>query len=434
MEAGTAGVSRGGFGPHWLRSLGGNERRAFNASFMGFGLDAFDLIILTLSLSAIGATFGVGTGATGTLVTVTLAISAVGGIVAGVLADRIGRVKTLMITVGWFSVFTALSGFAQTYEQLLFLKAMQGLGFGGEWATGAALIAEAARPEHRGRLLGLVQASWAVGWGLAAIAWTLVFSLFPEEQAWRYLFFLGILPALLILYLRRNVKDADVFLETRKAEQEKREDAVQSGATKSPLAQIFSGDLLKVTIPATVLATGIQGGYYAMFTWVPTFLKDERGLTVVGTGSYLAVLIVSAFVGYVSGGYVHDRLGRRRAFALFAVASAVSLFLYVSVPPGGNAVLLIVAVPLGFFSAGAFSGFGSYLAELFPTRARGAGQGFAYNAGRAIGAMFPLAIGFLATIFGLGGAIIFGCAAYGLALVSLLFLPETKGKSFTAVN
>ena len=434
MEAGTAGVARGGFGPHWLRDLEGNERRAFNASFMGFGLDAFDLIILTLSLSAIATTFGVGTGATGTLVTVMLAVSALGGIAAGVLADRIGRVKTLMITVGWFSVFTALSGFAQSYEQLLFLKAMQGLGFGGEWATGAALIAEVAKPEHRGRLLGLVQASWAVGWGLAVIAWTLVFSLAPEEEAWRYLFFIGILPALLILYLRRNVKDADVYIETRKAEEEKREDAVESGATRSPLAQIFSGDLLKITIPATLLATGIQGGYYAMFTWVPTYLKDERGLTVVGTGSYLAVLIVSAFVGYVSAGYVHDWLGRRRAFALFAAASAVSLFLYVSVPQGGNIVLLFVAVPLGFFSAGAFSGFGSYLAELFPTRARGAGQGFAYNAGRALGALFPLAIGFLAAFFGLGGAIIFGCGAYGLALVSLLFLPETKGKSFTAVN
>ena len=434
MEAGTADVARGGFGPHWLRDLKGNERRAFNASFMGFGLDAFDLIILTLSLSAIAATFGVGTGATGTLVTVTLGVSALGGIAAGVLADRIGRVKTLMITVGWFSVFTALSGFAQSYEQLLFLKAMQGLGFGGEWATGAALIAEAARPEHRGRLLGLVQASWAVGWALAVIAWTLVFSLAPEEQAWRYLFFIGILPALLILYVRRNVKDADVYIETRKAEEEKREDAVESGATRNPLAQIFSGDLLKVTIPATLLATGIQGGYYAMFTWVPTYLKDERGLTVVGTGSYLAVLIVSAFVGYVSAGYVHDWLGRRRAFALFAAASAVSLFLYVSVPPGGNTVLLFVAVPLGFFSAGAFSGFGSYLAELFPTRARGAGQGFAYNAGRALGALFPLGIGFLAAFFGLGGAIIFGCGAYGLALVALLFLPETKGKSFTAVN
>ena len=434
MEAGTADVARGGFGPEWLKALSGNARRSFKAAFLGYTLDAFDLIILTLSLAAIGATFGVGTGETGTLVTVNLAFSALGGIIAGVLADRLGRAKTLMITVGWFSFFTALSGFAQSYEQLLVLRALQGIGFGGEWATGAALVAEVARPEHRGRLLGGIQSAWAIGWGLAVIVWAIVFSLAPEEEAWRYLFFIGILPALLILYVRRQVKDSDVYLETRRAEEEKREQAISAGATKSPLAQIFARDLIGITIPATVLATGIQGGYYAMFTWVPTYLKEERGLTVVGTGSYLAVLIVSAFVGYVTAGYIHDKLGRRKAFALYAIASGISLFLYVSVPEGGNGVLLLVAIPLGFFSSGAFSGFGSYLAELYPTRARGAGQGFTYNGGRAIGALFPLAIGVLAAAFGLAGAILFGCAAYGLALLALPFLPETQGKTFTAVD
>ena len=422
--------ARGAGGP---RSAAAGQK-AFKAAFAGYSLDAFDLIILTLTLAAIGTTFDVGKGATGALATVTLSASAVGGILGGVLSDRIGRARTLMLTVGVYSLFTFLSGLASSYEMLLVFRVFQGIGFGGEWAVGAILVAELIRPEARGKALGVIQSAWAVGWALAVVAYTIVFSLVSDEQGWRILMMLGILPALLILYVRRNVDDPEVFSETKEKEKRGDPEAVEAKATESPLKQIFRSDLAKTTIFASILATGIQGGYYAMFTWIPTFLKEERSLSVVGSAGYLFVVIAGAFLGYLSAGFVHDRLGRRKTFTLFASLAGVSLVAYFLVPSGSNTTLLIIGFPLGFFASGCFSGFGSYLSELFPTRARGTGAGFCYNVGRAFGALFPGIIGFLAAAIGLGGAVAFGVFGYVLAIVALRFLPETHGKELVPVE
>ncbi len=409
----------------WWSALGDRGQKAFKAAFAGYSLDAFDLIILTLTLAAIGSTFDVGKGATGALATVTLSASAVGGILGGVLSDRIGRARTLMLTVGVYSLFTFLSGIASSYEMLLVFRVFQGIGFGGEWAVGAILVAELIRPEARGKALGVIQSAWAVGWALAVVAYTIVFSLVSDEQGWRILMMLGILPALLILYVRRNVDDPEVFEETKKKKEKPAE---------SPLKQIFRSDLAKTTIFASILATGIQGGYYAMFTWIPTFLKEERSLSVVGSAGYLFVVIAGAFAGYLTAGFVHDRLGRRKSFTLFAALAGVSLVAYFLVPSGSNTTLLVIGFPLGFFASGCFSGFGSYLSELFPTRARGTGAGFCYNVGRAFGALFPGIIGFLAAAIGLGGAVAFGVFGYVLAIAALRFLPETHGKELVPVE
>jgi MFS family permease len=374
------------------------------------------------------------------LATVTLSASALGGILGGVLSDRIGRARTLMITVGVYSLFTFLSGLATSYEMLLVFRVFQGIGFGGEWAVGAVLVAEYVRPESRGRALGIIQSSWAIGWAIAVVAYTIVFSLAPEQQAWRYLFVLGALPALLILWIRRHVDDPEVYRETRererRAEREPRSDRfdIDRRANELPLKQIFRTDLLRTTIAASILATGIQGGYYAMFTWIPTFLKTDRHLSVVGTSGYLAVVIAGAFAGYLSAGFVHDRLGRKRTFALFSALAGASLVLYFLVPAGSNTTLLIVGFPLGFFSSGCFSGFGSYLSELFPTRARGTGGGFCYNVGRGLGALFPGIIGFLAAAIGLGGAVAFGVLGYVISIAALAFLPETQAKELVPVE
>ena len=408
----------------WWAALDVRGRRAFRAAFSGYMLDAFDLIVLTLSLSAIGTTFSVGTGATGALSTVTLSASAIGGILGGVLADRIGRARTLMLTVAVYSVFTFLSGLATSYPMLMVFRVFQGIGFGGEWGVGAVLVAELVRPQSRGRALAVIQSSWAVGWFFAVLAYLLVFELFAETTAWRILMCLGILPGLLIVYIRRHVEDAEVYKETHEAERR----------MELPLKQIFRRDLLRVTLAASVLATGIQGGYYAMFTWIPTYLKTERDLTVVGTTGYLFVVIAGAFLGYLSAGLVHDRIGRRRAFALYSALAGASLVLYFLVPRGSNGILLAVGFPLGFFSSGCFSGFGAYLSELFPTRARGTGGGFCYNVGRGVGALFPGIIGFLAGAVGLGGAIAFGVFGYVLAIGALTLLPETHGRQFAPVE
>src|SRR6478736_4421931 len=203
----TATRTREVRGESWFAALGVKGRRAFRAAYAGYMLDAFDLIVLTLSLTAIGTTFSVGTGATGALSTVTLSASAIGGILGGVLADRIGRARTLMFSVAVYSLFTFLSGLASSYAMLMVFRVFQGIGFGAEWGVGAVLVAELVRPESRGRAFGVVQSAWATGWALAVVAYLIAFERFEETVAWRVLMCLGILPALLILYVRSRVED-----------------------------------------------------------------------------------------------------------------------------------------------------------------------------------------------------------------------------------
>ncbi|MDH6217232.1 MFS transporter [Streptomyces pseudovenezuelae] len=401
----------------WLRALGPRGRRAFAGAFGGYALDSYDYFTLPLSMVALAAYFGLDSGQTGLFTTVTLVVSAVGGALAGVVADRVGRVKALMITVITYAVFTVACGFAPNYETLLVFRALQGLGFGGEWAVGAILVAEYSSAKHRGRTLGAVQSSWAVGWALAAIVYTLVFSFAGDDLAWRIMFWTGALPALLVIWMRRRVHDAPQAVAVR-----------EQSTEKGSFTAIFKPGLLRTTIFAGLLSTGVQGGYYTLATWVPTYLKSDRGLSVVGTGGYLAFLISGAFLGYLTGGYLTDRLGRKRNIWLFALLSAICILAYANIPDGANGLLLVLGFPLGFCMSAIFSGFGSFLSELYPTAVRGTGQGFTYNTGRAVGAVFPTTVGFLADSWGVGGALVFGAIGYGIAALALFGLPETRGR------
>jgi MFS family permease len=410
----------------WLRALGPRGRRAFAGAFGGYALDSYDYFTLPLSMVALASYFGLDSGQTGLFTTVTLVVSAVGGALAGVFADRVGRVRALMITVVTYAVFTVACGFAPNYETLLVFRALQGLGFGGEWAVGAILVAEYASARHRGRTLGAVQSSWAAGWALAAVVYTLVFSFLDADLAWRVMFWTGALPALLVIWMRRRVQDAPEAAAAREKSAEKGSFAAifRPGTPEAP-------GLLRTTVFAGLLSTGVQGGYYTLATWVPTYLKTERDLSVVGTGGYLTFLISGAFLGYLTGGYLTDRLGRRRNIWLFALLSAVCILAYANIPSGANTVLLVLGFPLGFCMSAIFSGFGSYLSELYPTAVRGTGQGFTYNTGRAVGAVFPTTVGFLADSWGVGGALVFGAIGYAIAALALLGLPETAGKELT---
>src|SRR6202522_72287 len=259
----------------WYRHMGAAERRTFWACFGGWALDALDVQIYSFVVPALIALWHISKGQAGLLATGALVISAFGGWIAGILADRIGRARLLMIMVAWFAFFTFLSGFTNTFEQLLIGRGLQGFGFGGEWAAGAVLIGETIRGADRGKAVGTVQSAWAVGWGAAAILATIMFQVLPQEIAWRALFFAGILPALLGFYIRAFVPEPAVFRE-----------AMQTGGQRSTFT-IFT-DLLPTTILGAVLTTGAQGGYYAITTFLPTFLREERHLTVLGTGGYLA--------------------------------------------------------------------------------------------------------------------------------------------------
>jgi MFS family permease len=403
----------------WYRELGAVERRTFWACFGGWALDALDVQIYTFVVPALIAVWHISNAQAGLLATSALVISAFGGWIAGMFADRVGRARLLMIMVAWFAFFTFLSGFTQNFEQLLVVRGFQGFGFGGEWAAGSVLIGEVVRGADRGKVVGTVQSAWAWGWGAAAILATVIFQVLPQEIAWRVLFFVGILPALLVFYIRAKVPEPAIF---KAAQTEKRRGTFD----------IFRSELLPTTILAAALATGAQGGYYAITTFLPTFLRNERHLTVLGTGGYLAVIIIGSWCGYIVGAYLADAIGRRKNFFIYAVGSLLIAIAYTQ-SEISDAMMLVLGFPLGFFASGIYSGMGPVLTELFPTSVRATGQGFCYNFGRGIGAFFPTLVGVLSAKVLLGTAIgIFAAISYAIVIVAALALPETRGRELVA--
>ncbi|MBV9461249.1 MAG: MFS transporter [Bradyrhizobium sp.] len=404
----------------FYRDMNQAERRTFWACASGWALDGMDFMIYPLVIGTIIALWKVDAGSAGLAGTVTLLASAVGGWLGGYLSDRIGRVKTLQFTILWFSFFSLVCALVQNFDQLLIARAVLGLGFGGEWAAGAVLMGEAIRPEFRGRAVGSVQSGWAVGWGLAVLAQAVLFSLMAPEVAWRWMFVIGALPALLVFYLRRYVTEPEIAAATQAK--------LAASGDRPALWEIFSGPILKTTILASLAATGCQGGYYAITFWVPQFLTKERHLSIVSSTGYLAALIIGSFTGYLVGAWLADRIGRRKLFLIFSLGAIAVVLLYTQLPLT-NETLWVLGFPLGFFASGYFSGMGAFLTELYPTRLRGSGQGFCYNFGRGIGALFPFLVGFLSTTTSLANAIaIFAVAAYAVFFLAAFALPETRGR------
>jgi len=400
----------------FYRAMTVPERRTMLACALGYALDGLDFTIYTLVLGSVIALWHVDRGAAGLTVSATLLCSAVGGWAAGWISDHIGRVRAVQITVLWFALFSLLSAFAQSFMQLAVFRALLGFGFGGEWTAAAALMSETIRPRYRGRAVGCVQSGWAIGWGSAVLLQAIVYSLVPETQAWRWMFALGFVPALYVLFIRRFVKEPPLATTAR-------------SQAMGSIWEIFSPSLLKTTALAALLGTGAQGGYYAINTWLPIFLQSERHLSIVGSTSYLGFLIAGAFTGYITGAWLADRIGRRALFLLFSAGALVMTLIYTRAPLT-NGVLWILGFPLGFVVSGYFAGLGAFFAELFPTRVRGSAMGFAYNFGRGIGATFPALVGYISATMPLSSAIaIFATIAYSLMGIAAFLLPETRGRA-----
>jgi MFS family permease len=404
----------------FYKNMTGTEQRTFWVCAAGWGIDAMDFMAYPLVIGTIIKLWDVSPGPAGLAITVTLLFSAIGGWLAGFVADRIGRVRTLQLTILWFSTFTLLCAFAQNFDQLLVARALLGIGFGGEWAAGAVLMGETIRAQYRGRAVGCVQSSWAIGWGGAVLAQAIVFSLLPPEMAWRWLFVIGALPAFALYFQCRKVEEPAVAAKTRAKQAET--------GVRPAIWEIFSRPVLRTTILASLAATGCQGGYYAITAWVPRFLTSERKLSIVGSTGYLAALIIGSFAGYLVGAWLSDRIGRRNLFLIFSLGAIAVVIVYTQVPLS-NEALWFLGFPLGFFASGYFSGMGPFLTELYPTRLRGSGQGFCYNFGRGVGALFPALVGYISTNMALSNAIaIFAAAAYSVFFLAAYALPETRGK------
>ena len=423
----------------WLRTTTVDERRSLLAAYAGYGLDGFDFMVYTFIIPTLLNLWGMSRAEAGYIASASLITSAIGGWAAGVLADRFGRVRILQLTVLWFAAFTFLSGFTQSFGQLLFTRAMQGFGFGGEWAVGSVLIAETIEARHRGKASGLVQSSWSVGWAAAALAYWAVSVLLPPELGWRVLFWLGVSPALLIAYIRRYVVESPMYLDMRTREARERERRARGEAARGEAARgaatrvgahfldILRGPLLRTTVLATLLSAGMMGAYYSVTTWLPTFLATERHLSVTGSTGYLMMLITGSLAGYLASAWLSDVAGRRRSFMVFAGCGASLILIYTHMPVSGG--MLLIGFPLGFFVLGIFSGMGAFLAELYPGAVRGSGEGFCYSGGRAIGAACPALIGVMSARVPLGESIgVLTVASYALVVIAAWALPETRGK------
>ncbi|SDS14476.1 Predicted arabinose efflux permease, MFS family [Pseudomonas asplenii] len=404
----------------WYRDITSRERKTFWACFGGWSLDALEVQMFGLAIPALIAAFALSKGEAGMISGVTLVTSAIGGWLGGTLSDRYGRVRTLQWMILWFSLFTFLSAFVTGFNQLLIVKALQGFGIGGEWAAGAVLMAETIQSRYRGKVMGAVQSAWAVGWGAAVGVFTLVYSFVPEAMAWRVMFLVGLLPALLVIYVRRSVVEPDAGQRQAKARER---------SLLASMAAIFRPELLRVTLLGGLLGLGAHGGYHAVMTWLPTFLKTERNLSVLSSGGYLAVIIVAFWFGCVVSGMLLDRIGRRKNILLFACCCVITVQCYLFLPLS-NAQMLFLGFPLGFFAAGIPASLGSFFNELYPADVRGAGVGFCYNFGRVLSAVFPFMVGHMSESMSLGSAIgIDAGIAYGVAVLAALMLPETRGRN-----
>jgi MFS family permease len=403
---------------NWYAECSGVERRTFWASFGGWALDALDVQMFSLAIPALIAAFGISKAQAGFLGSITLFFGAFGGWLGGALGDRFGRVKALQITVATFAVATFACAFVTDYTQLVVLKAIQGVGFGAEWACGAVLMAEIIGAEHRGKALGAVQSAWAVGWGAAVLLSALIFTYVPKEFAWRLLFAVGILPALLILYIRRGI------------EEPKRASKEAPPPFLATLSGIFHPDVLRSTLIGGLFGIGAHGGYAALTTFLPTYLREVRHLSVLGSSAYLAVIIAAFFCGCVASGIISDRVGRRANVVFFSATCVATVLIYIFVPLT-DAQMLVLGFPLGFFAAGIPASMAALFSELYPAGVRGTGVGFCYNFGRVVSAAFPFMVGLLADRIGLGPAIGVDAAfAYSLVLVAVVMLPETRGTVF----
>lgn len=411
----------------WYKYLTPLQRRTFWACWGGWGLDAMDFQLYFFVIPTLIGLWHMSAVEAGFIATGTLLAASLGGWIAGILGDRFGRARVLMFTVIWYAGFTFLCGFAQTPLQLGILRALVGLGFGGEWAVGAIMIGEIVRPQDRGRAVGCVQSAYGFGWAAAALSFGISFSLFEPAMAWRVLFWVGLIPVFVVIIMRSALRQESAHFER----------VVHEGSNEGlwwRVIAIFSKGHAARTLLACLMCVGLQGGLLGLLVWLPTFLKNSRGLSVVGTTNFSLVITVGSIFGFLAGAWLVDAIGRRKNFMAWAIICCVTMVIYLLLPVNDLGAMLL-GLPLGFVVSGIYGGIGAYLTELFPTQIRGTAQSFAYNVGRTGSALVPPAIGALSSVITLPEAIaVFSVSCYLLVLVAVLFLPETKGVDLAVVD
>ena len=352
----------------WYRAAAPAERRTFWGCFCGWTLDSFDNQVLAFLLPTLMAAWHFSKTEAGLIATSSLLAAAVGGWISGILSDRHGRVRVLTGSIIWFTAFSIIAGFTGSYHQLLVVRGLQGLGFGAEWAVGAALMAEVINPAHRGKALGLVQSGFSVGWALAAVITGMLLAYLPASIAWRAAFWVGVIPALIVLLLRRYIPEPEIFREMKK---------VTGDAIVATWRSSFRSDVRRASFLAALLVTGLQASSYAIMIWLPTMLVQVRHLPVPTVALMATMMSVGSFIGQVGFAYVNDSLGRRFTAIVFCLSSVLLTACYLFIPMDAW-ILAMLGLPVGIGVNGTFAGIGPMLSELFPTQIRTTCMGFSY--------------------------------------------------------
>jgi MFS family permease len=398
----------------WWNEADVRARRAFVAASLGWMLDSFDVMLYSIVLASLlqDPTLNLTKPTAGILNSITLLAAAGGGIAFGVIADRLGRKRALMAAVLIYSIFTALCGFAQSALQLAVFRVLLGIGMGGEWATGAALVSETFPARHRGKALAFVQSAWAVGYGLAALVNMIAMPLW----GWRGVFFVGVIPALFTLWIRRSIEDPPTWQSAAPAE-------------RGRFSALFAPHIAKVTVAIALMNSCCLFAWWGMNGWVPAYLSlptDQGGigLSSATMSLFLIAMQTGMWFGYVTFGFMADAIGRKRTYVFYLIAAALLLPVYgmLRIPTA----LLLLGPFVAFFGTGYFSGLGALVADLYPTAIRATAAGFCYNFGRIASAAAPYTVGTLAQSSGFGVAFAVAGAAFLLAAVCWTGIPETR--------
>ena len=413
----------------WYRTITRQQWQVLAAAKLGWMLDAMDFMLYVMAVGRLKTYFGFDDATAGMLGTVTLATSAFGGLIFGVVADRFGRTRALMWTILIFSFASLGAATSMSVIQLLAWRALLGIGMGGEWASGAVLVSETWPPAHRNKAISIMQSGWAIGYILAAVTAAVILgSPMFGADSWRWLFVVGVAPALLTLWVRSKVREPEAWTAQR-ASKEPRPNA---------LKVIFGPGLLNRTLLVIVLNGCVQFAYWGVFFWLPGFLarpasQGGAGMCIVGSLGWIIPVQIGAYFGYLTFGFIADRVGRRRTFILFMLAAATLVPIYGQMARNPT-VLLLLSPVLGYVGHGYFSIFGGLVAELFPTAVRATGQGTAYNAGRLMGALAPYVIGVLATFPRIGIGLALASTSFFFIAAALLIhtLPDRSGQPLEA--
>jgi MFS family permease len=402
-------------------------------SWAGWVFDFYDLILYTFLMMQIKTELNFTDVQISFVLGASLAATALGGIIFGYLSDKYGRKKVLQWTIITYSVGTFLSGFSYSIGFLLIFRIITGLGVGGEWGTGQTYIGETFPAKLRGRYGAFMQTGAPIGIALA----TLVGGYIAPEIGWRMCFFVSIIPALLVILIRKKLPESDIWEERRKLIESGQltEDEVRM-EKKSKFSALFEPENRKFFILALVLAIFDMSAYWFTYSWMPGYLHQQREFTMAKSALFMLFTQTGGFLGYFTFGFVADKFGRRPAYSVYSVIMAFGLlmittFWHLIVI---EQYLILVCMFLVGFGTGMFGGYGPLFSELFPTKIRGTAMGTAFNLARGIQFFTPVVIAVVAKNYGLGGGISIAAVFALLTGAWIWTFPETRGKKVTILK